>query len=328
MLNLASVAVKAAQEFGLSMKDDPTLWPEGAEITADAVREACNAVAAENARSAMARALGKVAEEAATAMDVAIAEDGPLADLDAVLAEYVEDIEIDLSGVMAAPDWQARVEALREALAVAVQSYPTPRVSTEDLLNYIGSDPRLDGEVMRQAAHGERPDVPKTLLVNQGGDCWDEPAPAAAPAAPARERGKPSPGKARRTKAEIAEDAAADAADAASAPAAAGDGWDDEPDVSDTPDAADNWDGEPAAATSPSFPGMVNAAGVADMEVAEILGVSRGYYSQIRNGKRPWPGLKPDQVKRLRAELNARLEAIAAVEAALSAGDVAKPDGV
>jgi len=358
MLNLASVAAKAAQEFGLSMKDDPTLWPKGAEVTADIVRKACNAVAAENARSAMARALGKIAEEAATAMDVAIAEDGPLADFDAVMAEYVEDVEVDLSGVTAAPDWQARVEALREALAVAVQSYTVPPVSTEDLLNYIGSDPRLDGEVMRQAAHGERPDVPKSLLVNQGGDVWDEPDAADGPdeadvaedKPAARERGKPAPGRKRRTKAEIAEDEAAEAASAGEV--SGGNTWDDEPAEAVQrcitayeakviapmveavqqwvdADAMPDWDDEPeTVAVAPNLPGLVNAAGVSDLEMSEIMGLSKSYYSLVRNGKRGWPGLKPDQVKRLRAELEARREAIAVVELAISGPDVSRPGGV
>ena len=48
----------------------------------------------------------------------------------------------------------------------------------------------------------------------------------------------------------------------------------------------------------------------------------------IRNGKRPWPGVKPDQVQRLRIELHARREAIDAIDQALSTDAVLKPEGV
>jgi hypothetical protein len=379
MLNIHDTAKQAASEFGLSMKDDPTLWPAGDEITAEQVRKACNATALENARSALSRALGKIAETVATDMDVALAEDGPLADLDAVLAQHVEDgPEIDLSGVAGAADWQARVEAMREAFAVAVQGYHVPPLPVIDIMHYVGSDPRLDGEVMRVVAtlrgpEHEKPDAPAALMVNGGGDEWDEPdtevkdeADAADPwaeedAAPkqgdyvtatvqggklanvqvvdppapvARERGKPAPGRKRRTKAEIAEDEAADALEALGTAkpeyvqgpdsSAAGD-WDEEPAA---PELDAGWDDAAPAATAPNLPGLTSAAGIADTDMATILGIAKGYYSLIRNGKRPWPGLKPDQVQRLKTELAARREAIAAVEAALSTDAVLKPEGV
>lgn len=352
MLNIHDTAKQAASEFGLSMKDDPTLWPAGDEITAEQVRKACNATALENARSALSRALGKIAETVATDMDVALAEDGPLADLEAVLAQHVEDgPEIDLSGVASAADWQARVEAMREAFAVAVQGYHVPPLPVIDIMHYVGSDPRLDGEVMRTVAllrgpEHEKPDAPAALMLNGGGDEWDEPdtevkdeADAADPwaeedAAPAaRERGKPAPGRKRRTKAEIAEDEALDAAEAQAElnhdfpghpDAAAGD-WDEEPAA---PALDAGWDDAEPAATAPNLPGLTSAAGIADTDMATILGIAKGYYSLIRNGKRPWPGLKPDQVQRLKTELAARREAIAAVEAALSTDAVLKPEGV
>lgn len=349
MLNIFETAKKAASEFGLSMKDDPTLWQAGDEITAEQVRKACNATALENARSALSRALGKIAETVATDMDVALAEDGPLADLDAVLAQHVEDgPEIDLSMVATAADWGARVEALREAFAVAVQGYHIPPLPVIDIMHYVGSDPRLDGEVMRTVSllrgpEHDKPDAPAALMLNGGGDEWDEPdtevkgeADATDPwadeeAAPvARERGKPAPGRKRRTKAEIAEDEAADRADADNAakvgPQAAAGDWD-EPETP-APALDEGWDDAAPAATAPNLPGLVNAAGIADSEMAELLGLAKGYYSLIRNGKRPWPGLKPDQVQRLRAELASRREAIAAVEAALTADVVLKPEGV
>jgi len=343
MLNIHDTASKAASEFGLSMKDDPTLWPSGDEITAEAVRRACNATALENARSALSRALGRIAETVATEMDVAIAEDGPLADLDAVLAQHVEDgPEIDLSGVLAAADWQARCEALREAFGVAVQGYHIQPLPVIDLMHYVGTDPRLDGEVMRTVAalrgpEHAKPEAPAALMLNNGGDDWDDELdavvnPGGAVAAPvARPRGKPDPlsGRTRRTKAEIAEDEAAERSEAIADAVeevreAGGDEWDEsaaEYAVTST------WDDEPVA-TAPNLPGLATAAGIADTDMAAILALSKPYYSQIRHGKRPWPGVKPDQVKRLRAEIAARREALDAIEQALGTDAVLKPEGV
>lgn len=341
MFSFEKTAEKAAAEFGLSMKDDPTLWPEGSAPTLAVIQATCNTVATENARSAMSRGLGKIAELVATECDVAIAEDGPLADLESILAEHLEDgPDIDLSAVLAAPDWQARVEAVREAFAVAVQSFPVPWRSREEVALYIELDPRL---AKLGVAATSKPDVPASLLVNQGGDDWDEPDlsdtndwdDAAPAAASKRERGKPSPGKARRTKAEIAEDEAADAALQARLDASKGRpeadtaDWDEEP-ASEAPvpvlDAG--WDDVAPVATAPTLPGLLSTAGIPDTDMAAILGLSKGYYSMIRNGKRPWPGVKPDQVQRLRIELHARREAIDAIDQALSTDAVLKPEGV
>lgn len=351
MFSFEKTAEKAAAEFGLSMKDDPTLWPEGSAPTLAVIQATCNTVATENARSAMSRGLGKIAELVATECDVAIAEDGPLANLENVLCEHLEDgPDIDLSAVLAAPDWQARVEAVREAFAVAVQSFPVPPRPHDEVATYIELDPRL---AKLGVAATSKPDVPATLLVNQGGDDWDEPDlsdaswddeprgadPAVVEAAEiegvktksaVRERGKPSPGKARRTKAETAEDEAADARDVArDAELGAAMDWDEEP-ASEAPapvlDAG--WDDAAPVATAPTLPGLLSTAGIPDTDMAAILGLSKGYYSMIRNGKRPWPGVKPDQVQRLRIELHARREAIDAIDQALSTDAVLKPEGV
>lgn len=347
MLNILETAKKAASEFGLSMKDDPTLWPAGSEITPEIVRKTCNAAALENARSALSRALGKIAETVATEMDVEIANDGPLADLDAVLALHVEDgPDFDLSAVAAAPDWQARVEAVREAFGIAVHGYHITPLPINDLLRYANGDERLNGDIRRGIAALRGPEhdkleVPGALLVNGGGDEWDEPDTEAkdepdavdqwADEAPKRERGKPSPGKARRTKAEIEEDRLADEEDQA---AEIGDdatvgltSWDEPASEAPAPALDAGWDDAEPTATAANLPGLASAAGIADGEMATLLGMSKGYYSQVRNGKRPWPGLKPDQVQRLRAELAGRREAIDAVEAALSTADVLKPEG-
>lgn len=304
MLNVKQIAEQAASEFGLSLKDDPTAWPAGAATMPNEVVRQCNEVARENARSALSRALGKVSELIATDMDVAISEDGPLADLASVLAQHVDGLDVDLSGVEAATDWQGRVDALREALGLAVHGYTVPPVSIADVLAYANEDPRLHAPGLRKGI--------------------------AAVAEPVALKDEEAPAFLRRgVQAE---------------PAA---NWDDEPAVPEpvvepVVEPAADWDDEPApvatparqrAAAAPSGPvpplvGLAVAAGLTDTEMAAILGLSKSYYSLIRNGKRPWPGMKPDQVKALRVEVDARTEALAAVRDALDSGAVLKPDGV
>lgn len=311
MLNVKQIAEKAAGEFGLSLKDDPTAWPAGAATTPNEVVRQCNEVARENVRSALSRALGKVSELIATEMDVAISEDGPLADLPGVLAQHVEGLDVDLSGVEKAEDWQARVEALREALGMAVHGFPVAKLSPDSINAYIADDPRLAALAV-SLKHGAAVSIETSAAAVEAienGDLKDEDIPAFL------RRGT-----------------------AAAEPA--GD-WDDEPAVTAEP-AAPDWDDEPAPAATPvrqrkaaepsgpvpALVGLAVAAGLTDTEMAGILGLSKSYYSLIRNGKRPWPGMKPDQAQALRAEVNARAEALTAVIAALDAGVVLKPDGV
>lgn len=313
MLNVKQIAEQAASEFGLSLKDDPTAWPAGAATVPNEVVRQCNEVARENVRSALSRALGKVSELIATDMDVAISEDGPLADLPAVLAQHVEGLDVDLSGVEKAEDWQGRVEALREALGMAVHGFPVAKLSPDSINAYIADDPRL-AALAASLKHGAAVSIETSAAAVEAienGDLKDEDIPAFL------RRGT-----------------------AAAEPA--GD-WDDEPAAAEqeAPATAD-WDDEPApvatparqrAAAAPSGPvpplvGLAVAAGLTDTEMAAILGLSKSYYSLIRNGKRPWPGMKPDQVKALRAEVDARMAALVSVHDALDEGAVLKPDGV
>lgn len=312
MLNVKQIAEKAASEFGLSLKDDPTAWPAGAATMPNEVVRQCNEVARENVRSALSRALGKVSELIATDMDVAISEDGPLADLPAVLAQHVEGLDVDLSGVEKAEDWQGRVEALREALGMAVHGFPVAKLSPDSINAYIADDPRL-AALAASLKHGAAVSIETSAAAVEAienGDLKDEDIPAFL------RRGT-----------------------AAAEPA--GD-WDDEPAAEPEAPATADWDDEPApvatparqrAAAAPSGPvpplvGLAVAAGLTDTEMAAILGLSKSYYSLIRNGKRPWPGMKPDQVKALRAEVDARMAALVSVHDALDEGAVLKPDGV
>jgi len=306
MLNVKQIAEQAAGEFGLSLKDDPTAWADAATVTPAEVVRQCNEAARENARSVLSRALGKVSELIATEMDVAISEDGPLADLSAVLAQHVEGLDVDLSGVEAAADWQGRVDALREALGLAVHGHPVPPVSIADVLAYANEDPRLHVPGLRKgiAAIAEPAalkdeEVPAFLrrgmaAAEPAGDAWDDPATD--------------------EEAKLHEIHGPETAD-----------WDDEPAPAATPARQ-----RAAAAPHGQVPELVRivvAAGITDTEMAGILGVSKSYYSLIRNGKRPWPGLKPDQAKALRAEVDARTEALAAVRDALNDGAALRPDG-
>lgn len=312
MLNVKQIAEQAASEFGLSLKDDPTAWPAGAATMPNEVVRQCNEVARENVRSALSRALGKVSELIATDMDVAISEDGPLADLPAVLAQHVEGLDVDLSGVEKAEDWQGRVEALREALGMAVHGFPVAKLSPDSINAYIADDPRLAALAV-SLKHGAAVSIETSAAAVEAienGDLKDEDIPAFL------RRGT-----------------------AAAEPA--GD-WDDEPAAEPEAPATADWDDEPApvatparqrAAAAPSGPvpplvGLAVAAGLTDTEMAAILGLSKSYYSLIRNGKRPWPGMKPDQVKALRAEVDARMAALVSVHDALDEGAVLKPDGV
>jgi hypothetical protein len=318
MLNVKQIAEQAASEFGLSLKDDPTAWPAGAATMPNEVVRQCNEAARENARSALSRALGKVSELIATDMDVAISEDGPLADLPAVLAQHVEGLDVDLSGVEKAEDWQGRVGALREALGMAVHGFPVAKLSPDSINAYIADDPRL-AALAASLKHGAAVSIETSAAAVEAienGNLKDEDIPAFL------RRG-------------------------AAAAEPAGDAWDDPATDEEAklheihgPETAD-WDDEPApaatptrqrAAAAPSGPvpplvGLAVAAGLTDTEMAAILGLSKSYYSLIRNGKRPWPGMKPDQAKALRKEISERYHALMAVAHALDEGAVLKPDG-
>jgi hypothetical protein len=288
MLNAIEIAAAAAATFDLSLKDDPTAWPEGDAVMPSQVVARCNEAATENARSALAQKLGSIYERIATEMDVAIYEDGPLADLSAVLGSSVTGLTVDLSGVEAAPDWEGRVEALRDALVEAVKRFTPPPLPVAAVEAYVASEPRLKllnfmlergtsvpleesaealGMVAEQIAHASEPVV------------WDD------------------------------------------------DDWGDAP--GEAPEVAAPLLSQPAQATEgPDIVKLAVAAGLTDGDLANVLGISKSYYSMIRNGKRLWPGMKPSHATAMQVEIEARIAALSALSQAVTDGAVLKPAGV
>lgn len=293
MIDVKKIAAEAAATFNLSLRDDPTAWPDGEAVMPSQVIHRCNEAALENAHSVLARKLGAVHELIAMLMDVQIHEDGPLADLQAVFESQVTGLAIDLSGVAAATDSEGRVTALRDALARAITRASVPVPTPAQISAYINEEPRLRG-----------------LALSLGRDIA-VPIENSAAALAAIENGNPSE-----------EEVVA---------ILEGMNWDDEP----APETL-TWDDEPEPVTKPAHKevtgpaivGLAVAAGITDAELAKVLGFSRPYYSLIRNGKRPWPGMKPDQANALRGEIRARMDAIVALESAIDDGAVLKPEGV
>lgn len=220
-------------------------------------------------------------------MEGAIAEDGALADLDGVFAVYVSELKPDFDAVLQAADWETRVEALRTSVAQAIHAQPNYRISAADLAAYIASDPRL--------AH-----------LKGLGDAMD---PGEIP--PHLRRTGPQ---------------TLDVQRQAEAPV---DDWDDDPPVNGVgivEGSVEDWDDDAPAEPKPLFiPDMMQVAGIQDQDGAEIFGMSKSYFSMIRNRKRPWPGMKPDQIERLLVELKAHEQAIAALRGALKDSKLTMP---
>lgn len=77
---------------------------------------------------------------------------------------------------------------------------------------------------------------------------------------------------------------------------------------------------------APFLPGLLSAAGLMDTDIASIMGISRAYWSMIKRGKRPWPGVSQGQASRLKAELEGRTVAVAAAIEALDRADIGDPE--
>lgn len=308
MIDVRKLAAEAAKGFGLSLKDDPTAWgaADGDSIAAFSaldIVDNCHAEAKRCAASGVASVLGRASEGIATAMDVAIYEDGPLADLDAVWAQHVIGLSVDLTGVAAAKDWQGRVDALREAIARAAPSVsaaiPAPEIA--DVLAYAESDYRLR----------EAPALMAELARLGGDDDFKPPAFVA--------------------KAFPQEAAPADTwDDEPGAPAPVETSWDDELAPVEKPKRRkpNNSGPHPTPASKvPNFLTGLLAAGVTKADVARLLGFSDSYIGYIAAGKKPWPGLRPDQVEALRADLTIRRDALNEALAVAEGRDLLLPAG-
>lgn len=319
MIDVRRIAAEAASQFGLSLKDDPTAWGDEliiarqvdslADVEPHYVLAECRQEARANARSAVNRALGTASEAIATAMDVALYEDGPLADLAEVWARHVTGLTVDLDGVAEAKDWQGRVDALRAAIGRAgmLIEDDVPLPSIADVLAYMNSDKRFGGlgKLKKGVAALNEDGTPFTppAFPTKGKpvepepvDAWDDPAPDEEAAL--HEMHGPE------------------------------DEWDDEP--APAPATAvqrKRGRGSKAAAPSlvPGFPAMLNGAGMTKADVARLCGYSESYVGYIFSGKKPWPGLKVEQVTALREEVAARLDALTEALAVLDSGKLLLP---
>lgn len=296
MIDFTEITLAAAREYPLSLRDDPTAW-NPAPATWLEIQDTCNAVIRENARSAFGRLFVRQQDAILSALLVAAHDDGPLADLPAVWREHVAGLDVDLSPVLETGDWQEQQEALRHAVAVALDRHAYPDCGST-LAAYVANEPRLS------AFHGGRPAPTISPVVD-----WDDaedaddytPPPHIAKAwqKPLGEADAPRK-RTRRTKAQMQ-------ADAKSAAMSCG----------------------PARALSlPKLPGLLHVAGFTDDDVGRIFGVSRAYWNMVRSGKRNFNGVKPSELTALRAEIEGRIAALQEVAASLSDKAVVSPSGV
>lgn len=316
-LDLKAIAREAAKSFGLSIIDDRQFWPSPASVTADILKNACFTAASENAASAVSQALGKQVEALTSSIDVEYSESGAMGDFDAVVARYATDLVLDFSTFGAAKTWDEKVLVVREALnavltVAEIDTWVLP-LSVAQLLEYANTDERLkEAEGLKKAI--------------------------AALSYPGSTQGDEMPEFIKRKNAEAAKPKIDKGAEEAqweeAAPEPAGDtAWVDE--ASDITE--ETWEEPVAPATktpsakAPAATGverlgcaMIDAAGISNDVMAEVMGISKPYYSMIKSGKRPWPGIKDAQAVLLAKEIDARAEAIAALREALDLGEIRK----
>jgi hypothetical protein len=293
MIDVEAIVRDALAGVPASLRDDPSAWSDAPDL--EDVKDAVSQTAYDNVASAVAKAFGAASERIATLMDAAVAEDGPLADLDAVWDAEITGTPIrpDLTELFSAEDWQGRVDALLGAMRhVAKRVADTARGTVPDSLvqSTIALDPRL--------AHLAVDDsfTPPAFL---GLDPADQPA------------------------ADIIWD---------DEPAAEADPWADEI-VDPQPAAAPvetgrRGRGKRNGASVPKLCALLELAGFADKDVAAALGFDKSYYSLMRSGKRPWAGVRDEAVAKLLLELNGRRDALAQAVAALDTDEVRHPAAV
>lgn len=146
MIDIKALANAAADQFALSLTDDPTAWPdELKDIKKIDVHDRIFLERLTCGQSAMRTVLGQEAQTIATAMDVAIYSDGALADLVSIICHHVTGLTaFSLTPVAEAKNWQDRLDRLREAFAHVVSLYRPAELTDRQVLEYLSIDPRFD----------------------------------------------------------------------------------------------------------------------------------------------------------------------------------------
>lgn len=286
---VADLATETLDGFAAALLDDPTAWPAGDATMPNEVTAAVNQVVRDNYRSLLARRIGPHIQAIATDMEVAIAEDGPLADLGHIWGVYVEGFDLeDYTTVAKAKDWDARVEALSELAGQRIQGASAPAVLPDRINAYIASDPRLAALAVSMK-HGLAAPIAEPAKPAFSWDDEDEVTEAGG-TIPSSAAPTPQPGEV--------------PASAAPAPIQ----------VSDT-------------RPTPLLFQMLEPIGVLATDVAALTGIDKATISNGRSGKRPWKGLTEKQAGALADELDARVEAARALSGRLRALDPAVVDG-
>lgn len=299
MIDAREIMRAAVTGGPLSIKDDPTAFaadPVDNLVTRDDVQRVLVDTAKDNALSALAQAFGREAERIGTLMDGAIAEDGPLADLDGIWAAEIQGVRPrlpDLSSIAAAPDWESRIEALRAVMADVVEAMVTTEQLAEpaaaQLDTLISLDPRLahlaDADFTPPAfvtgrdplanVASDEPDWDGEYDTDEqaGLDQWDDESTPAPVETGRRGRGKRN--------------------------------------------------GKPV----PKLCALLETAGFQDKEIAAIMGIDKSTYSLMRSGKRPWQGLRDDVAAKLHREVSGRQFALSEAMLGIDDPEVRKPDG-
>lgn len=293
-VDVTALAAEALQSFPMAMRDDPNLWPSGGAPMPNEVSAAVNETVRDNFRSLLARRIGAHIQNAASDMDAAVSEDGPLADLSGVWATYVTGLDLeDLETVRKAKDWDARIEALKDLVIPLIQGLPAPQASKAQVEAYIVSEPRL-ADLAVSLKHETAAPVAEPEPVKAAFSWEDEETEAAAETgagtAPGGESKAPWPGEAA---------------------------------VTSVAPALPVGDVRP----TPLLFHLLEPIGVLLTDVADVTGIAKPTLSNIRNGKRPWGGLTEKQAHKLADELDQRAAGAVALSRRLRALEPAVVDG-
>jgi plasmid maintenance system antidote protein VapI len=335
-VDVAELSAEAVASFAAAMLDDPTLWPAGSAPMPNEVSAAANETIRDNFRSLLARHIGVHIQNAATDMDMAISEDGPLADLAGVWSTYVTGLDLeDLDPVQKAKDWDARIEALKDLVIPLIQGLPAPQVSKAQIEAYIAADPRL-ADLAVSMKHGAAAPIAEPFpsvryfVHPESGSCFTT-----------NDGSRPlGDGFVEEVDKDQYDRFAAEAAKVAAPDFS----WDDEDEPTDPRDPPVLAEGERLSlgtttlSSAPALPvgdvrptpllfHLLEPIGVLLTDVADVTGIAKPTLSNIRNGKRPWGGLTEKQAHKLADELDQRVEAAVALSKRLRALDPAVVDG-